>query len=140
MPDITTAELAAALIACLEGSKLHAYPDSGGVLTIGIGHTRGVTEGMIITPDQQAAYFEEDSAPLIEMVKDVPILEAGALASFGFNCGQSALARVMGGHDLITNPVHTTDRHGTVLSGLQNRRNLEQLLVILSQQLMARGA
>jgi lysozyme len=134
---VTTAELAAALISVFEGSRLTAYQDPGGIWTIGIGHTKGVTEGMTITPWQQSQLFAEDAAPLLAMVESYPILEGAALASFGYNCGAGALRLVMSGHDLISSRIHTTDRKGDVLPGLVARRNLEELLVALSQQLQA---
>jgi lysozyme len=130
--EVTLPELAAALIAVFEGCRLTAYRDSGGVLTIGIGHTRGVVEGQTISQGQAVQLFLEDQAPLLELVKGLPLLEAAALVSFGFNCGQGALQLVLAGHDVVSNPKHTTDRHGTVLSGLVARRRLEELLILIS--------
>jgi GH24 family phage-related lysozyme (muramidase) len=128
--------LAAALIESLEGDKLTAYLDSGGVATIGLGHTRGVTMGMTCTPEQAAQWFAEDAAPLFGEVAGVSsVLEASALVSFGYNCGLGALKRVLAGADTIDNPVHTTDRHGNVQAGLVNRRRLESLLATLGQQM-----
>lgn len=132
--DVTLPELASALIAVFEGLKLKSYQDSGGVWTVGIGHVAGVTEGMTITADQAAQFFAEDQAPLLALLDGIPILEAAALASFGFNCGKMALERVLSGSDLVSNPVHTTDRKGNVLPGLVSRRRLEELLMALSQQ------
>lgn len=127
-------DLAAALISVFEGCKLTAYKDSGGVWTIGIGHTGpDIIEHVVITLDQAQIYFIADQKELIKIV-DLPQYSAickAALISFGFNCGQSALRKVLTGHDYINNPVHCTDRHGNVLPGLQTRRRLESLLTQL---------
>jgi len=130
--DVTIPALAACIIALAEGLRLHSYTDSGGVWTIGIGHTKGVVEGMTCTADQAYAWFEEDFATLLSMIDGKPLLEAVALASFGFNCGRGALNKVLSGADSISNPVHTTDARGVVLGGLVNRRRLEQMLILLS--------
>lgn len=126
----TLSALAAALIAVFEGpEKLAAYRDTGGIWTIGRGHTHGVTEGMTITHEQAVAFFAEDQAPLLGVVSGRPLFAAAAYTSFGFNCGMGALHAVLAGVDKISNPKHCTDRHGTVLPGLVSRRALEELLV-----------
>ena len=130
----TLAEFSAALTAAFEGLRLRAYRDSGGVLTIGIGHTGpDVVEGMTITMDQATALFAEDQAHLISMVIGRPLLEAAALLDFGFNCGPGELAKVLAGNDTVENPVHTTDRHGNVLAGLVTRRRVESLLITIGR-------
>ncbi len=43
-----------------EGVELEAYQDTGGVWTIGVGHTRGVTAGMTITEEQAEAFLRQD--------------------------------------------------------------------------------
>ena len=48
-------ELCATLLGVLEGEALKAYQDSGGVWTIGFGHTAGVTAGMTCTHEEAAA-------------------------------------------------------------------------------------
>ena len=126
-------QLAASLTAAFEGLRLKAYQDSGGVWTIGIGHTKNVQPNDVITVDKAYELFAEDQAPILELVKDKPVLEAAALADFGFNCGVGALKKVLSGADTISNPIHCTDKHGNVLSGLANRRKLEQLLIDISQ-------
>lgn len=128
---VTVQELGSALIASFEGCRLAAYQDSGGVWTIGIGHTKGVAAGQVITMAQAQAFFAEDQAQLFILVAGRPVLEAAALASFGFNCGASALKEVMAGHSLLTQFVH--DVKGNVLPGLLTRRILEETLIALSQ-------
>lgn len=125
----TVAELASALIAQFEGCRLAAYKDSGGVWTIGMGHTGPeVCEGLTITQDQAAELFRKDQAPLLKMVEGKPLIEAAALVSFGFNCGAGALQKVMHGGSLLTDYNH--DRRGTVLPGLVTRRRLEDMLIL----------
>lgn len=133
---MTLPELAASLIMVFEGCKLEAYKDPGGIFTIGIGHTKGVFAGQTITLSQAQQFFAEDCAPLLKMVEDRPMLEAAALASFGYNCGAGALQRVLGGHATLLN--FTKDAAGHELPGLVSRRTLEENLILTSQQLSAK--
>ena len=130
----TLAEVTDALIAVFEGPpRLKAFKDGGGVWTIARGHTKGVTEGMTCTPEESTAWFAEDEAPLLRMVEGKPLLSAAAHASFGYNCGHGALEAVLRGVDSISNPKHTTDRHGVVEPGLVARRRLEQILIAVAE-------
>jgi lysozyme len=132
LASVTIAELAGALIATFEGERLTAYRDSGGVLTIGFGHTgKDVTEGRVITHAQAVFLLQQDAAPLFQLVAHLPVAHAAALVSFGYNCGRSRMEAVLAGHDTIANPVHTTDRQGHVLPGLVARRRLEETLSAL---------
>lgn len=140
MGDISTAELAAALIAVFEGERLTSYQDSGGVWTIGLGHTKDVAAGQTITHPGAVNLFAQDMGPLLGDVHGLPLLEAGALASFGYNCGRGALRKVLDGHDLISSTAHTIDRKGNVLSGLRSRRRLEELLILISDQQSRKSA
>jgi GH24 family phage-related lysozyme (muramidase) len=127
----TIEQLAAALIAVFEGPmKLVAYMDTGGVWTIGRGHTgRDVHQGSTITPEQGVALFASDQIRLLAMVEGLPLFAAAAYASFGYNCGTGALHAVLAQQDTIANPKHTTDRHGVVQGGLVSRRLLERLMI-----------
>ena len=126
----TLAQLASALIAVFEGpERLSAFQDTGGVWTIGRGHTSGVTAGMTCTHEQAVVWFAGDQMELLALVADKPLFAAAALVSFGYNCGQGALRAVLSGNDSISNPRHTTDRHGTVLPGLVSRRALEAMMI-----------
>ncbi|HEX4138350.1 MAG TPA: hypothetical protein VHY84_27315 [Bryobacteraceae bacterium] len=126
----TIAQLAAALIAVFEGPEcLQAFQDGGGIWTIGRGHTRGVVAGMTCTHAQALAWFAQDQMRLLAMVEGLPLLAAAAYVSFGYNCGFGALHLVLDQHDTISNPVHTTDRHGNIENGLVSRRLLERLLI-----------
>lgn len=128
---MTTAQLAAKLIAVFEGCRLQAYYDTGGVLTIGFGHTAGVQISQQITMDQAIALLEQDQKPLLDLVADKPILEAAALVSFGYNCGIGNLKKVLDGSGDILS--HTKDRRGNILPGLVSRRNLEAALIEVSR-------
>lgn len=79
-----------------EGCKLHAYQDSVGVWTIGVGHTKGVIAGQIITPGMADALLEDDLQEVydcIEALVHVPLSQGqfDALCSFAFNLGCGAL-------------------------------------------------
>lgn len=127
----TAQALAAALISVFEGPmRLTAFQDTGGVWTIGKGHTRGVTAGMTCTEAQAIAWFAEDQAFLFADVSLMKPLQQAGYVSFGYNCGRHALDKVLTGEDTIMNPVHQTDRHGVTLPGLTSRRTLENLLIL----------
>lgn len=125
----TLAELASALIAVFEGARLEAYQDSGGVWTIGRGHTRGVVAGMVITQAQSDVYFAEDQEALLYAAEKMPTIAGAAYVSFGYDVGRTALIKVLNGADSLDNPIHTTDRRGVVQPGLVARRALEALLI-----------
>jgi lysozyme len=78
------------LIKHFEGLRLEAYQDSGGIWTIGYGHTRGVHEGMTCSQHQADAWLEADlsiaEAEVLRVVK-VPLNDNqfAALTSFAFN-------------------------------------------------------
>lgn len=125
MPPSPTAQLLGDLLYFFEGEKFKAYQDSGGVWTIGFGHTRDVTSGMVCTHEQAVEWLSEDSAPLLALVNDMPTVKAAALASFGYNTGIGNLKKALVNLNEIADPVHTTDRHSNVLPGLVARRRLE---------------
>jgi lysozyme len=124
-------EKAYALIAVFEGERLTAYQDSGGVLTIGMGHTGpDVSKGLRISSDQALQLFADDIQPLRHLADLVtPIMgpsvtqwQRAALLSFGYNCGAAAMTQ----SGRMTEFVH--DRHGNVQPGLVARRRLEAAL------------
>lgn len=122
-------ELAFALISVFEGCRLTAYQDTGGVFTIGVGHTGpDVHAGMTITADEALALFTEDTAHLQRLTASQTPLRAAALMSFGYNTGSGNLQKALTDPREMLNPVHTTDRHGNVLPGLVARRGLESIL------------
>jgi GH24 family phage-related lysozyme (muramidase) len=86
-----------------EGSRLTAYRDSVGVLTIGCGHTSNagppkVVAGMTITKEQEHEILERDLAHFEKAVGNavkVPISQAqfDALTSLCFNVGAGAFKK-----------------------------------------------
>ena len=130
-PALQTA--AASLIMQIEGVRLTAYKDTGGVVTIGVGHTgKDVIEGSHVTIAQAMDLLKQDLAPIFAALDKAGVTSPGkvlAYASFGFNCGVGALGKVLAGQDRIDNPRHTRDARGNVLPGLLSRRNLEVALL-----------
>jgi len=123
-------EFTAKLIAVFEGLRLTAYQDSGGVWTIGFGHTKGVTAGMTCTEDQATAWLYLDALPLFTLVSSLPVTAQAGYVSFGYNCGIVPLQAVLAGHSNMLAYVH--DRHGNALPGLVARRALEKALIDLT--------
>lgn len=125
---MNVAMLAAALIRVFEGVRLTAYQDTGGVWTIGFGHTGPeVVSGYTISYDQAVEQLQANITPMLGLVKDEPVVAAAAYVSFGYNCGYHTLQLVLEGQAKLENFVH--DRHGNLLPGLVRRRNLEAALI-----------
>lgn len=81
-----------ALIKHYEGCSLVAYKDSVGVLTIGWGHTDGVSEGDICTQPEADELLVQDLAwaeDAVEALVTVPLSQSmyDALVSWAFNLG-----------------------------------------------------
>ena len=80
-------------IRSFEGCRLKAYRDSGGVWTVGVGHTGPeIKEGLVITQGQADALFDIDVATFergVESLLEVPVTQGqfDALVSFAYNCG-----------------------------------------------------
>jgi lysozyme len=126
---MNVAMLAATLIRVFEGVRLTAYQDTGGVWTIGFGHTGpDVVQGYTISMDTASALLQADAAPLLKLVEAEPLVAAAAYVSFGYNCGYHTLEQVLLGQSELLNFVH--DRHGNVLPGLVSRRGLEAALIV----------
>ena len=84
------------LIKAFEGLRLSAYQDSGGVWTIGYGHTGGVQPGERITQGQAEELLRKDTGWAQDAVRQqvhVPLTQRqfDALTSFTFNLGAGAL-------------------------------------------------
>lgn len=130
------------LIKSFEGCKLKAYRCAAGVLTIGYGHTAGVTEGMQIT--QQEA---EDL-----LVKDLGIYETkvnafdntyhwnqnefDALVSFCYNIGNITCLIGSGRtkYQIAQQMLYYVNAGGKKLTGLVRRRNAEYSLFMKSEE------
>lgn len=85
-----------AAIKDFEGCKLTAYQDTGGVWTIGVGHTKGVKKGMVITQKQADEFLTQDLAVASNYVNGLHICKTqgqyDALTDFAFNAGVKPLA------------------------------------------------
>lgn len=84
------------LIRHFEGCELTAYRDSGGLWTIGYGHTKNVHEGMIINRQTAEMYLTQDvnmAAAHVERAVKVLLTQGqfDALVSFIFNLGAGRL-------------------------------------------------
>ena len=83
-----------------ESFKSKAYRCSGGVMTIGYGHTKNVRWGDTITEAKALKLLEEElllaKNHVLRIVK-VPLTEnqLAALTSFTFNCGQGSLRKLV---------------------------------------------
>lgn len=130
----------------LEGCRLIAYRDSGGVWTIGVGHTGFVSPGDIITTSQADALLKQDlevfERCLNECVK-VPLTqnEFDALISFCFNIGcrafqKSILLKYLNSKD-FTNAADQLKEwiyvNHVVNRGLYNRRMREKNLFMTGE-------
>lgn len=81
-----------------EGCRLIAYPDQGGVWTIGYGHTAGVKLGMTCTMEQAEEWLRHDVEDAEKAVNDlvkVPLSQKqfDALVDFVFNLGTGNFAK-----------------------------------------------
>lgn len=122
-----------------EGCKLEAYQDTGGVWTIGWGHTKGVKEGDTCTQEEADAYLNEDlqwAHLAINWGVDVPLThnQREALLSFIHNVGpkaflDSTLRRKLnaGDYEGAANQLLRWNKdNGKVIPGLVNRRKDER--------------
>ena len=80
-----------------EGCVLKAYQDSVGIWTIGVGHTKGVCEGQVITQGMANSLLEDDLQEVyacIDVKVRVPLTQPqfDALCSFIFNLGCGAFS------------------------------------------------
>lgn len=121
-----------------EGLKLFAYLDTGGVPTIGYGHTKNVELGDAITLEQAERFFDEDLTIFENEVnrinRELPQYQFDALVSFCYNVGISAfrrstLRRYVEMGMKVNYVVKEFGRwiydNGQVIKGLKNRRQWE---------------
>ena len=130
-----------ALIKKFEGCELEAYKCAAGVLTIGYGHTKGVTEGMQITKAQADEMLVEELATYESYVSDAVENQLDqcmfdALVSWTYNLGptnlnSSTMLKVLNAGEYEEVPAQIkrwNKAGGNVLEGLVRRREAEALL------------
>ena len=130
-----------ALIKKFEGCRLEAYYCSGGVLTIGYGHTGGVKESDTITQEEAEKLLRADVFKFEEYVEDNVMVELDqsqfdALVAWTFNLGpgnlrESTMLKKLNKADYTSVPNEMkrwNKAGGKTLDGLIRRRNAEALL------------
>jgi len=130
-----------ALIKKFEGCELEAYKCAAGVLTIGYGHTKGVTEGMQITKAQADEMLVEELATYESYVSDAVENQLDqcmfdALVSWTYNLGptnllNSTMLKVLNAGEYEEVPAQLkrwNKASDKVLEGLVRRREAEALL------------
>lgn len=118
-----------------EGVRLKAYQDSGGVWTIGYGHTKGVKPGMTITKEQADAYLEQDMKTHVDAALDLYANHSDKTkmlaADLAYNAGVGAIQPGSRFNKLAQageisasdySKLYTTSK-GVFTTGLVNRRN-----------------
>lgn len=138
------------LIKSFEGCRLIAYDDLQpnktitnisqvkGTLTIGYGHTAGVTVGMVINQSQADNMLKSDLKKYEKYVIDnvtIPLNENqfSALVSFCYNCGVGNLRKLVKGRtaEQIAEAILLYNKaSGKVLNGLVRRREAERQLFL----------
>jgi lysozyme len=154
MPTYSYSDHGLALTRSFEGLSLKSYQDSGGVWTIGYGHTGpGVHAGLSITPDRADNLLREDVAAAVGCVNRgvrVPLAQHqfDALVDFCFNAGSgnflgSTLLRAVNAGEFAAATeqfalwVHAA---GAVIPGLVRRRAAEAALFSGNTQSAGEGA
>lgn len=148
---IRTSERGLALIRASEGLRLAAYRDTGGVWTIGYGHTRGVKRGHTCTHAVAEQWLREDVLEAEDTIRAylhpdtidaMPQAAWDALVSFVFNLGHQAfrnpgtgsmtgIARALEARDWNEVPAQMRRwvyDNGRRIEGLANRRDAEVAL------------
>lgn len=140
-----SAESAMDFVEAWEGCRLTAYRCPAGILTIGVGHTQGVTEHDEITYEQSRDLLRRD----LEIVRhdlarfvNVPVTQGQfvALVSLAFNVGVSyvvnkcpRLMRALNAGDVEKAAAEFLDidkANGVRLAGLTRRRQAEAKLFL----------
>lgn len=131
------------LIKSFEGCRLTAYVDTSGVLTIGYGHTGGVTKGQTVTQAQADEMLKKDLANYANgvqaLIDNKTILfnvnqnMFDSLTSFCYNCGKGNLLKLVKSRTVSEVAEHITAYNksaGKVLTGLVRRRQAEKDLFL----------
>lgn len=129
------------LIKKYEGLRTTAYKCPAGVLTIGYGHTKGVTKDMHITKVEAEALLIKDLA-VAENAVNIYVdryklnqNEYDSLVSFTFNCGVGNLNKLCNKglrkkSEIANKMLSYNKANGKVLSGLTARRADERRLFL----------
>jgi lysozyme len=142
MTNFTPSTQFFALLKIYEGCRLTAYQDTGGIWTIGYGHTANVKAGDSITQEQAEAYLLQDCKVDIAVLNQIGScrsqnqFDACLDLMYNIGCGtfsrdaalraallsqdKEALTRAFMAHDM--------DRQKHLLLGLENRRQKELAL------------
>lgn len=135
-------DIAIEFIKKFEGMSLKAYRDSGGIWTIGYGHTSRVKHEDVITQEQADAFLKQDlfqASRAIVRLTDMYLndYQYTALLSLVFNIGitayqRSTLRQVINRKELAKVPGEfkkwSKDHMGHTLKGLLSRRKAEARL------------
>ncbi len=126
------------IVKFFEGCRLTAYKDSGGILTIGYGHTKHVHEGDIISQDTADNYLIEDlklAECRVHRTVLIPLqdYELSALASQAYNLRSFEMLAdhlQISGRKVYKDKslLYCKDSKGVTYNGLLIRRICERLL------------
>lgn len=130
------------IVAHYEGCKLKAYQDSGGVWTIGFGHTFGVKAGQVITLDQAKQFLSQDISSTEVLLNNLKLTlnqnQFDACLDFCYNEGignfeRSSLCKQIKSNNLPVAIVEADfeaydEAAHKVVGGLLSRRKTEALL------------
>jgi lysozyme len=120
-----------------EGCELKSYQDTGGVWTIGYGHTKNVTSGMVITQYQALDFLNSDMTDCANWVNnlhlDINQNQFTALCDLAYNCGSGnmvkwgliTMVRLNPNNPKIADVINSNgihDRKGNLLTDLVKRR------------------
>jgi len=130
-----------ALIKKFEGCELKSYRCAANVLTIGYGHTKGVTEDMEITQEEAEKMLKDelvDYCNYVDKYVEVPLEQHhfDSLVSWVYNLGptnlkSSTLLKVLNDKDYEGVPAQIkrwNKANGVVKQGLIRRREAEALM------------
>tara|TARA_B110001450_G_scaffold206478_1_gene196600 strand:- start:106 stop:564 length:459 start_codon:yes stop_codon:yes gene_type:complete len=139
--DNRISEEGLSLIKKFEGCRLEAYKCSGGVWTIGYGHTENVNEGDTITQEKADKLLKSDIESFEVYVNYSVMVELDqgqfdALVAWTFNLGpgnlrESTMLKKLNKADYASVPSEMkrwNKAGGKTLDGLIRRRNAEALL------------
>lgn len=145
-----TSALALGILQFVEEFREKAYQDSGGVWTIGFGHTGGeVKEGMSCSLEQAQAWLKDDVGKAEEAIRrlvrtNIVQCEFDALVIFVYNVGVRAFStshlleqiNLRNFVEAAAQFMRWTLVKGVENAGLKRRRALEQALFISTNYMM----